>query len=54
MSISQFVVTAVGLAAIVWVLWYFLLSKGSAPGALTVTGAQDVRRPSTSPHQLHE
>jgi len=31
-SVSQYVVTAVGLAAIVWVLWYFLLSEGSATG----------------------
>jgi len=35
-SVSQYVVTAVGLAAIVWVLWYFLLSKGSATQAPTV------------------
>jgi len=53
-SVSQYVVTAVGLAAIVWVLWYFLLSKGSATGALPVAGGRDVRRPATSPHQLHE
>ena len=43
MSVSQYVVTAVGLAAIVWVLWYFLLSKGSATGAPTVAGVQEVR-----------
>jgi len=42
-SVSQYVVTAVGLAAIVWVLWYFLLSKGSATQALTVAGVQEVR-----------
>src|SRR3989442_661210 len=42
-SVSQYVVTAVGLAAIVWVLWYFLLSKGSTPGAPTVAGVQEVR-----------
>ena len=43
MSVSQYVVTAVGLAAIVWVLWYFLLSKGSATQAPTVDGVQEVR-----------
>jgi len=42
-SVSQYVVTAVGLAAIVWVLWYFLLSKGSATEAPTVAGVQEVR-----------
>jgi plastocyanin domain-containing protein len=42
-SVSQYVVTAVGLAAIVWVLWYFLLSKGSATAAPTVAGVQEVR-----------
>ncbi|HXL52060.1 MAG TPA: cupredoxin domain-containing protein [Gemmatimonadales bacterium] len=43
MSVSQYVVTAVGLAAIVWVLWYFLLSKGSATEAPSVAGVQEVR-----------
>ena len=43
MSVSQYVVTAVGLAAIVWVLWYFLLSKGSATEAPTAGGVQEVR-----------
>jgi len=42
-SVSQYVVTAVGLAAIVWVLWYFLLSKGSATEAPTADGVQEVR-----------
>lgn len=42
MSVSQYVVTAVGFLAIVWVLWYFLLSKGS-PTAPTVAGVQEVR-----------
>jgi plastocyanin domain-containing protein len=42
-SVSQYVVTAVGLAAIVWVLWYFLLPKGSTTGASTVAGVQEVR-----------
>ena len=43
MSVSQYVVTAVGLAAIVWVLWYFLFSKGSQALAPTVAGMQEVR-----------
>ena len=43
MSVSQYVVTAVGLAAIVWVLWYFLLSKGSATEAPSLAGVQEVR-----------
>ncbi len=43
MSVSQYVVTAVGLAAIVWVLWYFLFSKGSQALAPTVAGVQEVR-----------
>ena len=43
MSVAQYVVTAVGLAAIVWVLWYFLLSRGSATGARAVAGVQEVR-----------
>src|SRR5260370_22813199 len=42
-SVSQYVVTAVGLAAIVWVLWYFLFSKGSQPLAPTVAGVQEGR-----------
>jgi len=42
-SVAQYVVTAVGLAAIVWVLWYFLLSRGSATGARAVAGVQEVR-----------
>jgi plastocyanin domain-containing protein len=43
-SVAQSVVTAAGLGAIVWVLWYFLFSRGSAhvatPGG---GGVQDVR-----------
>jgi len=50
-SVTQYVVTAAGLVAIVWVLWYFLLSKGSATGAPTVAAE---RRPSASPHKFHE
>jgi plastocyanin domain-containing protein len=43
-SVAQSVVTAAGLGAIVWVLWYFLFSRGSAPMAtLGSGGIQDVR-----------
>src|SRR5438093_2927255 len=41
-SVAQYVVTAVGLAAIVWVLWYFLLSRGSATGSRSVAGLTEV------------
>jgi plastocyanin domain-containing protein len=43
-SLAQDVVTAAGLAAIVWVLWYFLWSRGGGPGATatTVDGVQEV------------
>ena len=43
MSVAQYVVTAAGLAAIVWVLWYFLWSRGPAAAAATVDGVQEVR-----------
>lgn len=44
MSIAQSVVTTVGLGAIVWVLWYFLFSRGPAQAAsLAGGGVQDVR-----------
>jgi plastocyanin domain-containing protein len=43
-SIAQSVVTAAGLGAIGWVLWYFLFSRGSAQAAiLRDGGVQDVR-----------
>jgi len=38
-TLAQYIVTAVGLAAIAGVLWYFLFSHGSAVAART-TGAQ--------------
>ena len=42
MSVAQYAVSAVGVAAIVWVLWYFLSS--SEPAVATVTeGVQEVR-----------
>jgi len=40
---AQYVVTVVGLAAIVWVLWYFLLSSGPAVAAMESQGVQEVR-----------
>jgi plastocyanin domain-containing protein len=42
-SVAQYVVTAVGLVAIVWVVWYFLLSRGPAAAPPTVAGVQEVR-----------
>jgi plastocyanin domain-containing protein len=41
-SVAQYVVTTVGIAAIVWVLWYFLLSRGPAAVAAAVDGVQEV------------
>ena len=43
MSITQYVVTAVGLTAIVWVLWYFLFSRGPAARAAESGSVQEVR-----------
>jgi len=43
-TVAQYVVTAGGVAAIVWVLWYFLFSTGSAAAAAAVVdGVQEVR-----------
>jgi hypothetical protein len=55
-SAAQYAVTAAGVAAIVWVLWFFLLSKGSAAPA---AGSAEVRAtaeppPAASPHMRHE
>lgn len=43
MSVAQYVVTGVGLAAIVWVLWYFLFSTGSAAATTEGDGVQELR-----------
>ena len=43
MSPVQIAVTAAGAAAIVWVLWYFLLSRGTAVAAAVAGGVQEVR-----------
>lgn len=42
MSVAQYVVTAAGLAAIIWVLWYFLWSRGAAAASATVDGVQEI------------
>jgi len=38
MSATQIAVTALGAAAVVWVLWYFLASKGAAVAATVSAG----------------
>lgn len=44
MTPAQIAVTALGAAAIVWVLWFFLLSRGTAVAAGVVQGGvQEVR-----------
>jgi plastocyanin domain-containing protein len=43
MTPAQIAVTALGAAAIAWVLWYFLLSRGSAVAAAVAGGVQEVR-----------
>ena len=43
MTSTQIVVTALGAGAVVWVLWYFLYSRGMATLAPTAGGVQEVR-----------
>ena len=43
MSTSQYAVTAAGIAAIVWVLWYFLYTSGPVVAATVAAGVQEVR-----------
>ncbi len=43
MTPAQIAVTAAGGAAIAWVLWYFLLSRGTAVAATVAGGVQEVR-----------
>ena len=44
MTPAQIAVTALGAAAIIWVLWYFLFSRGRAVAATAGTaGVQEVR-----------
>jgi len=42
-TVAQLTVTAVGVAAIVWVLWYFLFSTSPAVAAAVSDGVQEVR-----------
>jgi plastocyanin domain-containing protein len=42
-SVAQYAVSAVGVAAIVWVLWYFLYSSGPAAAAAVPEAVQEVR-----------
>ena len=42
MTAAQLVVTALGVAAIVWVLWYFLLSHRPAMASRLVRGVQEI------------
>jgi len=46
MTLTQIIVTALGAVAIVWVLWYFLVSRGRAVAATVGAaggGVQEVR-----------
>ena len=43
MSTAQYAVTAAGVAAIVWVLWYFLYASGPPVAANVAEGVQEVR-----------
>jgi len=40
---AQIAVTALGAAAIAWVLWYFLLSRGTRVAAAVAGGVQEIR-----------
>ena len=42
MTAAQVVVTVLGVAAIAWVLWYFLWSRGPAGAARGVLGVQEI------------
>ena len=43
MTPTQIIVTALGVVAIVWVLWYFLFSRGTAVRATTGAGGMGVQ-----------
>ena len=43
MTPTQIIVTALGAVAIVWVLWYFLFSRGTAVRATTSAGGMGVQ-----------
>ena len=42
MTAAQLVVTALGVAAIGWVLWYFLFSRRAATAARVTRGVQEI------------
>lgn len=42
MTAAQLVVSALGVAAIVWVLWYFLFSRSPARAARQTPGVQEI------------
>ena len=42
MTAAQLVVSALGVAAIVWVQWYFLFSRGPASAARQTPGVQEI------------
>ena len=42
MTLAQYIVTGAGAAAIAWVLWYFLYSRGAAVAAAAMGGVQEV------------
>jgi plastocyanin domain-containing protein len=42
MTAAQLVVTTLGVAAIVWVLWYFLLSRRPGVATRVVRGVQEI------------
>jgi len=42
MTAAQLVVSALGVAAIVWVLWYFLFSRSPASAARQAPGVQEI------------
>lgn len=42
MTAAQVVVTVLGVAAIAWVLWYFLWSRGYASAATGAPGVQEI------------
>jgi plastocyanin domain-containing protein len=42
MTAAQLVVSALGVAAMVWVLWYFLFSRSPASAARQTPGVQEI------------
>ena len=48
MTSTQIVVTALGAVAIVWVLWYFLFSRGTPVAAAVAVGGGGCRKCASS------